>query len=157
MDKALIADSFSRLNLQIFPFAYSLIYDELQAQQLIIDAISLYVARDTDALEDYCAIEDFNSKELRWFEISKEIYRIVFQIARKRFDQVRSSLDYDDQHASFYSLSVVQRGVLFLKYQTEFEEADMLDILGVDYLEYRQLQATADMNISLNNNGQIVI
>lgn len=157
MNKVLVSESFSQLNLKIFPFAYSLIFDELQAQQLIIDAISFYVTKNEETLEEFCELGNINDRKKAWFSITKEIYQIVFQIAKKRFDQVRSSLSYRDEDAHFYTLSVIQRASLFLKYKSDFEEVDIIDILDVDYLDYRQIQATADLNLSVNHNGQVLI
>ena len=156
MDKALLAEELARLNQQIFPFAFSLIYDELQAQQLIIDAQSVFLGRNQDALEDYLESEDEMSKRLKWFEISKVIYSNIYQIASKRFDQVRSSLSFDEKYTAFYALSLEQRAILFLKYKTDFEESDIYEILGRDFIEYSQLKATAEMNLSRNFDGEVL-
>ena len=157
MNKKLITDKFCQTNKQIFPFAYSLIFDELQAQQLIIDSISIFIGRDTQRLEDYCDENDMQSQRRKWFEIEKIIYKNVFQIGKKRFDQVRASLSFDEENAQFYALSLMQRAVLFLRHQTDFDESDIIEILNVDYIDYRQLQATSEMNISKNYNGEVLI
>lgn len=157
MNKSQIVDELSQLNPQIFPFAYALIYDELQAQQLVIDAISYFITNSTEQVEDYFATEEYRSKQLRLFEIKKNILGLVYKIAQKRIDQLRSSLSFKDDEGAFYSLSITQRAILFLKFKTNFEQTDIMDIMEIDNVEYYQLYSIAELNLSTNYNGEVVL
>jgi len=99
---------------QIYPFAYALIPDELQARQLVIDAFSAGVLEMN--LENYLADPIINLRNL-------------YQLARRRYHQVRDGIE---KSRGFWNLDLNCRAALYLKYKDNRDSESVAIILGLD-------------------------
>ncbi len=98
----------------LYSFSYALIPDELQAEQLIVDAYSVFLIReaeDIEALEAQSARERAASKKFAQTSLLIDI----FDLAKKRAPQLTSLLRNVREYGRFYELDILHRGVLGAK------------------------------------------
>jgi len=117
---------------KIFPdlksFSYALIPDDLQAQQLVIDSISVLLLQEKELIEKLVN-EEKDAMDFHMFRIKIFLYKNIFKLAVKRIPQLESSIGAGEDHAAFYVIGVSKRATLFLQHKTTFDYADIQDIL----------------------------
>lgn len=114
----------------LYSFSYALIPDELQAEQLIVDAFSVFLIReeeDIKALEMESARERAASK--RYAQTSLLID--IFDLAKKRAPQLASLLRNVREHKSFYELDILHRAVLSAKENLKLSNAQIGEIFAL--------------------------
>lgn len=108
------------INSDLFSFSYALIPDDLQVQQLILDAVGLLITVEEELVLDFMSLKKGSGRENLLFQLKKIIYRNIFQTAKKRLEQLKGGLAEMTEYIPFFSLNVNQRAVLFLKHKTRF-------------------------------------
>ena len=101
---------------QFYSFAYSLIPDELQAQQLVIDAISASLLSNKDRYSRELLVIDSNIK----LQIKLEILLMIYKIGFRRDTHFKTNQFIKDRGENgrfdlFYTFSVKKRGLLHLR------------------------------------------
>ncbi|MBL7666082.1 MAG: hypothetical protein JNM93_13180 [Bacteriovoracaceae bacterium] len=113
---------------QCFSFAYTLIPDELQSQQLVIDS---YEA----TLLDRVSFEG-NEKEQIQLELLKRIYELAERRSYQLEGQVFSAESISPKNEIYYSsLGIKQRAVLFLYHKAQRSLDDIAVILKLKRFE----------------------
>jgi len=119
-------------SLELFPFAYALVPDDLQASQLIIDA--------TDLLQ----VDSRVSKKLtRYFsdaELLREdqillttiLFSHTFRLAKRRISQLSGSFIIPKGNGAFYRTPLENRAVVFLREKFSFDWERIGTIVGSD-------------------------
>lgn len=130
MDSSFIRKYLESQTPKLYSFAYALIPDDLQAQQIVLDAHSLLFLKEQDLEE---------SEDSILFTLLCHIYKLGL----KRLGQLEGSLSFRENSPQFYQLSIAQRGVLFLSHQLELDSNKMAIILGVSVAHISQLLHTA--------------
>lgn len=100
---------------EIYSFAYALIPDQLQAKQLVIDALCAGVTE--TSLENYLQDRLLYLKNL-------------YKLSKRRFPQVQDSIE---KTKGFWELSLNERAVLFLKYKYELDSESIGVVLSLDH------------------------
>lgn len=114
----------------LYGFAYALIPDELQAEQLIVDAYSVFLIREEDdikALEMQSARERAASKKFAQTSLMIDI----FDLAKKRAPQLASLMRNVREHQSFYSLDILHRGVLSAKENLHLSNPQIAEVFAL--------------------------
>ena len=101
----------------IYAFSFCLIPDELQAGQLVIDTVDLFLnSKKPDFVEN-----------AEHFEIQIGLYQSCYQIALKRIQHMQLGLTLGKE--DFFQLDFQERAILFLKIKEEFSLADCSQIM----------------------------
>lgn len=104
----------SLLSVDLYSFGYALIPDDLQAGQLTVDGLTAYLVSKQTILE---TMLQTNSSELK-NEIPKikiDLLKVVYDLAKKRFYQVRVSIENEHLNDGFYHLEFDEKAALYLK------------------------------------------
>ena len=120
-----------KLNPELFSFSHALIPDDLQVQQLVVDAVHLLVVEEWELMFDFLSLKQ-NAGESILFQLKKIVYKNVFNMAKKRSEQLRGGLRGLVKYAPFFQLDINQRAVLFLKHKTEFGFEIIEEVIGKD-------------------------
>jgi hypothetical protein len=104
---------------QFYSFAYSLIPDELQSQQLVIDGITAYLVSNKCKLANDSLVTDDSFK----FDLKLKMLTIIFKIGVRRDSHFKTSEFLKDKNEFgkfdlFYSFSIKKRALLYLRTHT---------------------------------------
>lgn len=117
---------------KIYSLAYSLLPDDLQAEQLVIDSISAYMLKEKKWIQNK-EVDLRNKKEVGLVRkiIFKSVVRYMSEIGIRRAIQLSEQmrLEVPEQFARFYSLDPKVRLVLRLRYDNHFSADEIADIL----------------------------
>ncbi len=102
------------LHPDLYSFSYILIPDDLQASQLIIDSIANFIIDKKSSLEKI--LSESIRNEILLTEIKHLICKSIYDIAKKRFHQIKSSVDLNSLDP-FYQLDFDERAVIFLRHK----------------------------------------
>ena len=104
----------SILSSDLYSFAFILIPDDLQAGQLVVDAMQAYLITNKKNLEDFFQTK---SSDLNVFfaPIKKEVLKLIYELAKKRFHQIRLSIEDISKKEGFYHLELEEKAAIFLK------------------------------------------
>jgi DNA-directed RNA polymerase specialized sigma24 family protein len=115
----------------LFSFSFCLLPDELQAQQLLLDALSVFALGEKDLVEEFEVVVDPQRKLALMKVLRKSIMRAIFHMASKRASQLESTLfSRENTPDVFFHLAISQRAVLYLKHKLNFDFSEIEHILG---------------------------
>ena len=124
----------------LFSFSYALIPDELQAQQIVTDALTVLVLRHQELIENIF-VGDADTRERKDRFIKVALFESTYSLASKRERQL--NIGKGEESLSFYLLPVESRALLFLTYKTNFTQNEYADILSRDKYEVAALNGLA--------------
>jgi hypothetical protein len=104
-----------KLSPDLYSFAYVLIPDDLQASQLIIDCVQSFLIQKTVLIDK---LQQAKSKEVESAlldEARLQLQKIIFEIAKKRYQQLKISFQDVESEIGFFSLEFEEKAVLYLK------------------------------------------
>lgn len=138
------------LHPDLYSFSYILIPDDLQASQLIIDSIANILLDKKILIEKLLASTDKNELELK--ELKFLLFKTIFELAKKRFHQIKSSVNLENLEP-FYHLEYEERATLFLKHRFKInnELICFISSMGQDELIAVLTKARAKICIELKN------
>lgn len=115
------------LSPELYSFAYVLIPDDLQASQLMIDCVQSFLIQKKTLIDK---MGTSKNKILRNLldETKLNLLKIVFDLSRKRYQQLKMSLRDVEQGGGFFALEFDEKAVLYLK-----EKAN-LDLDGIEFI-----------------------
>ena len=139
----------------LYRFAYVLMPDDLQASQLMIDSVQAFL------IQKKSLIEKIGNSKNRMFkallnETKLNLLRNVYELARKRYQQLRVSFQDIENTDHFYALKFDEKAILYLKEKMQFELRDIEYITLTDkaevisYLVSARLKMIETQNISSN-------
>lgn len=104
----------SLLSSDLYSFGYALIPDDLQAGQLSVDAITAYLVSKKVIIENLLMENNENLKN-EIPKIKMDLLKVIYDLAKKRFYQVRVSIESEHQNDGFYHLEFDEKAALYLK------------------------------------------
>ena len=107
------------LNPELFSFAHALISDDLQVQQLVVDAVHLLAVEEWELMFDFLSLKQ-NNGECILLQLKKTAYKSIFNMAKRRSEQLKGSLRGMVKYAPFFLLDINQRAIVFLKHKTKY-------------------------------------
>lgn len=108
----------------LYSFGFILIPDDLQAGQLAVDAISHFLISHKSELETFFSYKSREiEKHLAKFRV--EMLKNIYDIAKKRYSQLKLSLNFEDESSAFYQLDFDEKAVLYLKEKAKFNLDDI--------------------------------
>ncbi len=117
---------------ELYPFAYSLLPDDLQAGQLVIDAIDLILI-DKDVADKF-PIYYVNEERLRkdQLHLTTILYSHIYRLAKRRVGQLSGSFTIPHGFGPFYRTSLESRAVVFIREKLSFSWERIGEIIGAD-------------------------
>jgi len=123
---------------KLYRFAYTLIPDDLQAEQLVIDGMNAYLLKERKSLLKK-EIDLNNKKEVLLFRrlAFKGILRYMCDIGVRRSTQLSEQLKVGRpaEYSAFYSLDPKVRVVFSLRYDSQFTVEEIEEIVNVPRYE----------------------
>ncbi|MEX1099669.1 MAG: hypothetical protein WEB87_04545 [Bacteriovoracaceae bacterium] len=128
MNKSELAPLVDSLIPGFYNFAYSLIPDELQSEQLVVDAYSVFLVRERDFLEE----SEYDASKRPKFKkyIQNQMIIDILDLGAKRSAHLKSLIRGEREFKSFYQLELNQRAALSLKEHLKLGVQDLQEIFG---------------------------
>lgn len=105
------------LSPDLYSFAYILIPDDLQASQLMIDSVAAFIIQKKSLIEKWTASA---SDQQYSQDIKIHLYKSMYELSKKRYNQLRMSFKDIEDNSGFFSLDFDEKAVLFLQERTDF-------------------------------------
>ncbi|HLE11377.1 MAG: hypothetical protein A2504_17155 [Bdellovibrionales bacterium RIFOXYD12_FULL_39_22] len=115
----------------LFNFAFSLLPDDLQAQQLVLDSVQVLLLDDNELIRACIEKDDFSSSNPLLKQVKNFLLKSIYNIASKRFSQIRSSIIVEGEHAPFYALPFEEKAILFLKHKLNLNFSEIEEVTGL--------------------------
>ena len=104
-----------KLSPDLYSFAYVLIPDDLQATQLIIDCVQSFIIQKTILIDKLLQTKNGEVQNALLDEARLQLQKIIFEIAKKRYQQLKVSFQDVESEIGFFSLEFEEKAVLYLK------------------------------------------
>lgn len=108
------------LSPELYSFAYVLIPDDLQAAQLMIDCVQSFLIQKKTLVEKMGQTKNKIITNLL-DETRLNIIKIVYELSRKRYQQLKISLSDVEGNGGFFSLDFDEKAILYLKEKAGFD------------------------------------
>ena len=131
MNKSEITPLIDSLIPQLYNFAYSLIPDELQAEQLVVDAYSVFLVREQAFLLDCHYDKDPKKRSKVKKKIQNLLITDLLELGSKRAPQLKELLRSERKHKAFYQLEINQRAVLSLKENLNLSLSELQEVFAL--------------------------
>ncbi len=134
MRKGLIYQYFQKIQQEIYDFSYCLLPDYLQAGQMVMDSIYVFLVNEVDWKGDDLIL---SNEDLFISNMKKFLFGHVFILGCKRGEQLYGSFDND---LDFYKLDIIERAVIYLVHTEKMSLDEVENILnfkrgeGISYL-----------------------
>ena len=117
---------------KLFSFAYALVPDELQAEQIVIDAYSVFVISEKEHIESlkYNPKNKKDKAQILQY-LFKSVLKEIYKLGTKRSSQLKNIIDEKLDLPQFYQVEISQRALMFLKYKFGFNLNDLQQILMI--------------------------
>lgn len=102
------------LSSELYSFAYVLLPDDLQAGQLVVDSIQAYLIQKREYIETLFSNKN-KDNHFEFNKIKKETLQLVYELAKKRFHQIRLSIEETEDKKDFFHFEFDEKAALFLK------------------------------------------
>lgn len=117
------------LSTDLYSFAFILIPDDLQATQLMIDSVGAFMVQKRDLIQSITK-EGESHLLANTEDIKIHLYKLMYELSKKRYHQLRMSFKNVEDNSGFFSLDFDDKAVLFLQERTEFSMDKIEFILG---------------------------
>lgn len=130
--------------------------DELQAQQIALDALDLLMNREDKLMRDIVFAQAKPVELLR--KLTIKYYASVYEIGSKRFDQIRGGIEIkvDRSQGSFYALGINERAVMFAKMILRLELNEIEQITQHTRYEILSILNQSREYLISNNSGRSI-
>ncbi len=108
------------LSPDLYSFAYVLIPDDLQASQLMIDCVQSFLIQKKPLVEKMSLTKNKIVRNLL-DETKFHLFKIIFELSRKRYQQLKLSFSDVEQDGGFFSLEFDEKAALYLKEKAGLE------------------------------------
>lgn len=98
----------------LYSFAFVLLPDDLQANQLMIDAVSTILIKNKSMMERFSHLEEDEFKNNQIL-LERLLLKTIFDLAKRRYEQLKVSLSEIEESTEFYHLTIEERACLYLK------------------------------------------
>lgn len=105
----------------LYTFAFTLIPDDLQASQLVLDAFRSLLLENELGPKFYNSYQQSKSPNLKNEPEYKLLLKKIYEIAKKRIGQISVNINQEEDikkhDAAFYKLNTEERAVLVLRHR----------------------------------------
>ena len=113
----------------IYSFSFALVPEELQARQMALDALELFMTKERDLMNEI-VLSNLNDAPDLLSRLTVRYYKNVYELGVKRFDQLKGGLEIkvDRSVGSFYALGLNERAIIYLKMILKFDLGEIEQI-----------------------------
>lgn len=122
------------LSPDLYSLAYVLIPDDLQASQLMIDCVQSYLVQKRPAIERMLLAKNKMSRN-PFTETKSHLFKIIFELAKKRYQQLKMSFSEVEQNGGFFALELEEKAALYLKDKAAMDLEQIEFITGLTRAE----------------------
>lgn len=122
------------LSPDLYSFAYVLIPDDLQASQLMIDCVQSFIIQKRPMIERMILTKNKLVRNLL-DETKSNLFQILFELAKKRYQQLKMSFSAVEQSGGFFALEFEEKAVLYLKEKAAMDLDQIEFITGLTRAE----------------------
>lgn len=102
-----------------YSFAFILLPDDLQANQLVVDAVGTLLVRHKALVTKWVNMPK-GEFILNQHDVKREFYRTLFELAEIRYHQVVQSLKEEEEKFEFYQLDLHKKAALYLREKNDY-------------------------------------
>ncbi len=135
---------------ELFNFAFCLLPDDLQAQQLVLDSVAVLLLDDNELIRDCVEKNNFTEKNPFLKQIKIFLLKSIYKIASKRFSQIKSSMNFEGKYSSFYKLGIEEKAILFLKHKLNLNFSEIEEVTEQERVKIIGKLNSARNNLSIN-------
>ena len=137
MKKNEISNILDSITPKLFGLAYAIVGEDLSAEQLIVDAYTVFVVREKNYLAGLSYDKTIKRERVGMKKyLSREMYQSIFSLAVKRFSSQNSETTDALEFEQFYELEIKKRAVIYLK---EIEGLSVKDLQEVFLLQRHEV------------------
>ena len=158
MNKKRLTEYFKELYPTIYSFSFTLVPEGLQAEQICLDALELLMVEDKKIMDQIVFSSPQQATRLLQ-QLRRSYFKHICYLGVKRFGHLKGSLEVkvDRAKGAFFTLGVLQRGVLLLKTRLKFDLSDIEFITDCDRYEVLSHLAMARDGLLQASQGRSVI
>jgi hypothetical protein len=136
---------------QVYPFAFALVPDDLQASQLVIDAIGLMQIDSSISpkLVNYYSNEECLREDQ--IAITNNLLSHIYRLAKRRISQLNGSCIIPEGHGPFYRTPMNERAILFLREKFSFSWERVAVVISGKKIEVIQ-----DYHLGVNSINELL-
>ena len=125
---------------RLYAFSKSLIIDELHAEQLVLDSLTVFLVAEKSFLSDMSFdAQDKNDRiEIKKY-LLKNLLVQIYALALKRTPHILKSSTEHFEFKNFYSLSTQKRAILYLKEIAQYTVEDLQQLFNLKRHEIIEL------------------
>lgn len=117
---------------QSYALAYTLIPDDLQAGQIVLDAFEITMVENQDIAESF-AEGSVESYQQAVKDLEMQLMRKIVELSKKRYPQVKISLtDTRIVENPLFGLDLEEKAIIFLKYKIHTPINEIAELLRLD-------------------------
>lgn len=133
MKKAQLQTLVNSLIPKLYSFAYALVPDELQAEQMVIDAYAVFLVKEKEFIASFKYKEDKKEISILKKYIMSHMISELFEMGLKRSGSFKTlgKKEYGE-YESFYQLKTNQRAILFLKETFKYSVEGIQELLKLE-------------------------
>tara|TARA_Y100000780_G_scaffold232595_1_gene268752 strand:+ start:54466 stop:54972 length:507 start_codon:yes stop_codon:yes gene_type:complete len=114
----------------LYSFGYALIPDELEAEQLFVDAYSVFVIRESEYIQEVELGDAKERAKVRRF-VQAQICSDMVELAAKRTSHLIGLFRKKGDELAFYKLNLLQRAALYMKENMGMSSQALQEILAL--------------------------
>lgn len=107
------------ISAELYSFAFILIPDDLQASQLMIDSVSVFLIQNKPLVDLWKKSSDVDLVQ-HSENVKRHLYKAMYELSKKRYNQLRLSFKNMEDSSGFFSLNFDDKAALFLQERTDF-------------------------------------
>ena len=117
---------------KFYSFAYALSADQVQAEQLVIDAYTVYTLREKDYLMQLEFDSDNKKSRVALKRLlTVEIYNEIYELARKKYRKIKPSTQNLYEYKNFHQLTIQKKAILYLKEKQNLSIEELQEIFAL--------------------------
>lgn len=123
---------------KLYRFAYTMIPDDLQAEQLVIDSLNAYLIKEKKSiLKREVNLEVKKDAQIARRLVFKGLLRYMCDIGARRANQLGefTKVNRPEEYSAFYSLDAKIRFVISLRYEAQFTVEEIEEIVQMPRFE----------------------
>ncbi|MBL6991065.1 MAG: hypothetical protein ISR65_14865 [Bacteriovoracaceae bacterium] len=118
---------------ELFSFSFALVADELHAKQIVIDSMHVLLIDKKDLLVEILNSEKGSTAEVydQLLRVKKFLFKTIYSLSKRRLHQLKHLDEINSKFMPYKSLSLEQKGTLFLVHKTSFNLTQASQVLEI--------------------------
>ncbi len=141
---------------KFYGFSYALLGDELEAEQVIIDAYTVFLMKEKDFLtEEEGDFEDKHYRQSIKKYLLREMTREIYELSIKRFSKFHKNQKNLLEYNCFFEMNMNKRALIYLKEVGLYTVKDLQEIFTLERHQVIELFYNAKFELLNESNKAI--